>query len=146
MNVAETSTADVLPPTKSRRGQPSMTLIEKVAHWLTETALSGADLETVVRGFCYRLAAAGLPLARVHLSFSMLHPLYRAMGFTWRRTEGLKVEGYRHTEGLTDVFLKSPYYYLLSNQLDHLRRHLIPGEPSEFTIFDDLRKEGMTDY
>jgi adenylate cyclase len=147
MNVAETTEADILPPMKPARGQPSITLIDKVAHWLMETALSGADLETVVRGFCYRLAAAGLPLARIHLSFSMLHPLYRAMGFTWRRTEGLKVESYRHAvQGENDRFLKSPYYHLLSNQLDHLRRRIIPGEPAEFSIFDDLKKEGITDY
>src|SRR2546421_4914118 len=132
MNVAETSKADVLPATKQVRGTPSTTLLDKVALWLTETALSGADLETVVRGFCYRLAAAGLPLARVHLSFSMLHPLYRAMGFTWRRTEGLKVESYRHTAaGESDRFLRSPYFHLLNNQLDHLRRRLVPGEASE---------------
>lgn len=147
MSLAETIDPEIdSPAIKSARGQPSLTLIDKVADWLVTTALSGADLETVVRGFCYRLAATGLPLARIHLSFSMLHPLYRAMGFTWRRTEGLKVEGYRHTQGLGDVFLKSPYFYILNNQLDHMRRHLSPDEPSEFPIFDDLKKEGITDY
>ena len=146
MNIAETAEAASPPVTGMGRGEPSLTLIDKVADWLIATALSGADLETVVRGFCYRLAATGLPLARIHLSFSMLHPLYRAMGFTWRRTEGLQVEGYRHTEGVSDVFLRSPYFHLLNNQLDHLRRRLLPGEPSEFPIFDDLKKEGMTDY
>ena len=60
-------------------------LMDRVADWLMQTALGGADLETLVRGFCDRLAASGLPLARIHLSFSMLHPLFRAMGFTWRR-------------------------------------------------------------
>lgn len=50
-------------------------LIDKVADWLMRTSLSDAPLETIVKGFCERLAAAGLPLMRVHLSFSMLHPL-----------------------------------------------------------------------
>jgi adenylate cyclase len=147
MNVAETKEPNMLlPAVRAVRGEPSLTLVDKVADWLISTALSGADLETVVRGFCYRLAATGLPLVRIHLSFSMLHPLYRAMGFTWRRSEGLKVEGYRHTEGVGDVFLRSPYFHLLNNQLDHLRRRLVAGEPSEFPIFDDLKKEGVTDY
>jgi adenylate cyclase len=146
MTTADTSEAQILPPKRSARGEPSLTLIDKVADWLIATALSGADLETVIRGFCYRLAATGLPLARIHLSFAMLHPLYRAMGFTWRRTEGLKVEGYRHSQGVSDVFLRSPYFHILDNQLDHLRRTLVPGEPSEFPIFDDLKKEGITDY
>ncbi|CAN5240740.1 adenylate/guanylate cyclase domain-containing protein [soil metagenome] len=122
-------------------------LMDRVADWLMQTALAGGDLETLVRGFCNRLAASGLPLARIHLSFSMLHPLFRAMGFTWRRKEGLKVEGYRHVaEGQTDLFKRSPYFYLLENDLDHLRRHLNTGDTGEFSIFEDLRKEGMTDY
>ena len=61
----------------------------KVADWLTQSSLAGDDLETMVRGFCERLAAAGLPLTRVHLSFSMLHPLYDALGFTWLRGRGM---------------------------------------------------------
>jgi adenylate cyclase len=126
----------------------SAILLDKVSDWLMQTALKGADLESVVSGFCERLAAAGLPIARIHLTFSMLHPLYRAMGFTWRRGAGVTAEGYRHaaSEGASDRFLKSPYYHLLNNKLDHLRRRIVPGESPEFPILDDLQNEGMTDY
>lgn len=57
-------------------------LLDRVSNWLQQAALNGETLETVVTGFCERLAASGLPLNRVHLSFSMLHPLYDALGFT----------------------------------------------------------------
>ena len=53
----------------------STILLDRVADWLTQSSLAGTDLEAMVTGFCERLAAAGLPLARVHLTFSMLHPL-----------------------------------------------------------------------
>ncbi|TJW57366.1 MAG: adenylate/guanylate cyclase domain-containing protein, partial [Mesorhizobium sp.] len=100
----------------------STILMDKVADWLTQSALAGDALETLVRGFCERLAAAGLPLKRVHLSFSMLHPLYDALGFTWLRGQGMEVEGFRKQDGVhSDRFLTSPYYHLLSNKLDHLR-------------------------
>ncbi|TGR94652.1 adenylate/guanylate cyclase domain-containing protein, partial [bacterium M00.F.Ca.ET.191.01.1.1] len=96
---------------------------------------------------CERLAAAGLPLKRVHLSFSMLHPLYDALGFTWLRGQGMEVEGFRKKAGVpSDRFLTSPYYHLLSNKLDHLRRRLDPSVPSEFPVFDELRLMGVTDY
>src|SRR4051794_37382202 len=62
------------------RAEISTILMDKVADWLTQSALAGDELETLVKGFCERLAAAGLPLKRVHLSFSMLHPLYDALG------------------------------------------------------------------
>ncbi|NGO52585.1 adenylate/guanylate cyclase domain-containing protein [Allomesorhizobium camelthorni] len=125
----------------------STILMDKVADWLSHSSLVGDDLETMVRGFCERLAAAGLPLARVHLSFSMLHPLYDALGFTWERGTGMHVEGFRKKPGETaERFLRSPYYHLLSNNLDHLRRRIDPEGPSEFPIFDDLKLLGVTDY
>jgi adenylate cyclase len=125
----------------------STILLDKVADWLTHSSLAGDDLETMVRGFCERLAAAGLPLVRVHMTFSMLHPLYDALGFTWERGTGMHVEGFRKKPGETpDRFLRSPYYHLLSNNLDHLRRRIDPDGPSEFPIFDDLKLLGVTDY
>lgn len=125
----------------------STILLDKVADWLTHSSLASEDLETMVRGFCERLAAAGLPLARVHLTFSMLHPLYDALGFTWERGTGMHMEGFRKKPGETpERFLRSPYYHLLSNNLDHLRRRIDPEAPSEFPIFDDLKLLGVTDY
>ncbi|WP_337267164.1 adenylate/guanylate cyclase domain-containing protein [Oryzifoliimicrobium ureilyticus] len=122
-------------------------LLGQVAKWLTQSALVGEDLETIVRGFCERLAAAGLPVCRIHLSFSMLHPLYDALGFTWRRSGGMTIEGYRHVaEDKQELFLQSPYYYLLDHNLQHMRRILTPEAPNEFPIFEDLKKEGVTDY
>jgi adenylate cyclase len=121
--------------------------LDKVAEWLTQSALTGENLEDLVRGFCERIAASGMPLARVHLSFSMLHPLYDALGFTWRRTTGLTVEGYRHTPGeKPERFLQSPYYHLLTNNLQHLRRRIDVDGPLEFPVFDEFRKEKITDY
>ena len=125
----------------------SAVLIDYVADWLMQTALSGASVEELFSGFCERLGAAGLPIVRVHLSFSLLHPLYRAAGFTWNRGVGAKGENYPHANNdLSDIFKKSPYYYLLSNNLQHLRRRLDVAGPSEFPVFDDLKSEGITDY
>jgi adenylate cyclase len=125
----------------------SLILLDRVQDWLTQSSLAGEDLETVVRGLCERLTAAGLPIKRVHLSFSMLHPLYDALGFTWERGGGMTVEKFRTRPGeKPERFLRSPYYYLLSNNLDHLRRRIDPAAPSEFPIFDDLKSMGVTDY
>ena len=101
------------------RANVSESLIERVSVWLQQSALKGTDLETLVHGLCERLAAAGVPLLRVHLSFSMLHPLYDALGFTWIRGKGVEVEGFRPAGSDEEKgrFLKSPYYYLLANGL-----------------------------
>jgi adenylate cyclase len=125
----------------------SIILLDRVADWLTQSSLAGEDLETIVRGLCERLTAAGLPIRRVHLSFSMLHPLYDALGFTWERGGSVSVEKFRtKSSERPERFLKSPYFYLLSNNLDHLRRRIDPNAPSEFPIFDYLKAMGVTDY
>jgi adenylate cyclase len=125
----------------------SATLIAKVADWLMAQALEDTELADLVEGCCVRLAAAGVPLARANFSFSVLHPLYRAMGFTWRRGEGLEVEGYRHLpEGEPDRFLKSPYYYLISNNLGFMRQRLDAAGPQGYPLLDELRASGHTDY
>jgi adenylate cyclase len=125
----------------------SSILLDRVAEWLTNSSLAGDDLENIVRGFCERIAAAGLPIARVHLTFSMLHPLYDALSFTWRRSSGVTIEGYRHSPGQKpERFLQSPYYHLLDNNLQHIRRRLTREGPVEFPVFEDLRKEKITDY
>lgn len=129
------------------RSDVSTILMDKVADWLTHSSLAGDDLETMVRGFCERLAGAGLPIARVHLTFSMLHPLYDALGFTWERGAGMRVEGFRNKPGdRSERFLRSPYFHLLSQDLDHLRRRLDRDGPAEFPIFDELKAAGLTDY
>ena len=126
----------------------SATLIDEVLQWLNQQALNDTGLEAIVRGTCERLAAAGLPLARAYMSFSMLHPLYRAVGYLWERGKDFSVEKHRHVRGgEADRFLKSPFYHLVKNDLPHLRRRIHPsGGPAEFPIFDELREQGITDY
>ena len=89
----------------------SRALIDRADDWLMNQALRDAELEVVVRGCCERLHSAGVPIARVQLSFSMLHPLYQAVGYTWRRGQGLQVDAYRHTPNREkpERFLQSPY-------------------------------------
>ena len=129
-------------------GVASRALVERTAKWLMAQALKDTDLKSIVRGCCERLHGAGVPIARVQFSFSMLHPLYRGIGYAWQREQGLQVDAFRHPpEGMQpERFLKSPYYHLMKHGLDHLRRRLDNGGTAEFPVFDDLRKEGLTDY
>jgi adenylate cyclase len=78
----------------------------------------------------------------------MLHPLYRAVGYSWRRGEGLQVDAYRHqpNDGESARFYRSPYYHLMRHRLAYLRRRIDLGDTPEFPILEDLRQQGFTDY
>ncbi|MEZ5783129.1 MAG: adenylate/guanylate cyclase domain-containing protein [Rhizobiaceae bacterium] len=128
-------------------GEISSILIDQVADWLKKVAISGEPLEVIIQGFCESIAASGVPVARIQLSFSMLHPLYDALSFTWHRGAGVEIEGHSKKNGLPpERFLQSPYFHIISNNLQHFRRRIEPTGPVEFPIFEELRAEGMTDY
>jgi adenylate cyclase len=126
----------------------STILIDEVVRWLNQQALQDANLEDIARGTCERLAAAGLPIVRANMSFSMLHPLYRAVGYLWERDRGFSVEKHRHVrDGEVDRFIKSPFYHLVKNDLTYLRRRIDRSEAQpEFPIFEEFREQGITDY
>jgi adenylate cyclase len=115
----------------------STILVDEVVRWLNQQALTDASLANIARGTCDRLAAAGLPLARVNMSFSMLHPLYRAVGYLWERNKEFSVEKHRHVrDGEIDRFIKSPFYHLVKNGLPYIRRRIEKSDAApEFPIF-----------
>lgn len=126
----------------------SETLIDELAAWLKQSALHGEDLETLCTGTFERLSAAGMPLLRAHVGFSVLHPLYDALSFVWKRGQGVVVEGHqRKPEGhLVARYEQSPFYYMLKNGLGHLRRRLSPETAHEFPVFADITSAGGRDY
>ncbi|MGB7269759.1 MAG: adenylate/guanylate cyclase domain-containing protein [Albidovulum sp.] len=130
------------------RQEISRTLIDGISTWLRQSALNGSDLETITCGICERLSAIGIPLARVHVTFSMLHPLYTALGFTWLRGQPVEIEGYNldTKKAPPERYLSSPYYQLVSKNLSHLRRRISPTAPPEFPVFEDIKHLGITDY
>src|SRR5215468_2005048 len=51
--------------------------------WLIEAGTRDIATETLFDGFCARLSAAGVPIARGFLSVAGLHPVRRAYSLTW---------------------------------------------------------------
>jgi adenylate cyclase len=123
-------------------------LVDRLVEWVIAQALSGAEVDAIVMGCCNRLHAIGVPLARGFFSFSVLHPLHRAVGITWHHGEGTRVDDYPHTpQGVTDNYRKSPFFYMRERGLDVLRCRLdLDRARYDFNIFSDLAREGLTDY
>ena len=127
---------------------PDPELIEDTSEWLMDQALKDHDIHTMIEGCCNRLVAAGIPILRAFFGFSMIHPLYRAVGYTWMRGEGVTVNKYLHQpdgsqpEGWTN----SPFGRMSQDQVNWLRRPINRDTISEFPIFPDLLKVGAVDY
>ena len=57
----------------------------EVGAWVTAAGLAGATEPDLLRGFCERAVAAGLPLARAVVLIDTLHPVHEGRVFRWRR-------------------------------------------------------------
>ncbi|MHA1569511.1 MAG: hypothetical protein ACTSXZ_08575, partial [Alphaproteobacteria bacterium] len=120
-------------------------LIDGVADWLMGQALAETEFEPLFEGCCERLLAAGVPLWRAHATFRILHPLYEAMGLTWRRSQGVEIFRYPHraVAEFPEAFKANPLHHLIQTQLPSLRRRLTgPEALVDFPLLADLRDQG----
>jgi adenylate cyclase len=128
----------------------SGTLIDDIASWLMASTLGSTPFEEIFSGCCERLFATGLPLARAHIAYRILHPLYGAMSHTWTRGVGLQVEGHSHIEdnqSAPEDWLRSPFFHIIEHRLPFLRRRLTgPDALIDFPVLEDLREGGASDY
>jgi adenylate cyclase len=123
-----------------------------IAKWITEAGLTGLTELELLHGFCDRLVASGLPVARVNIVIDTLHPIHEGRVFRWRRDDQDSLDpiveyGRTNVEGqAADNWRRSTYYHLLLSGEDFLRRRIGPGHIEDFSVLKDLRAEGQTDY
>ena len=124
----------------------------EIGAWVTAAGLVGSAEPDLLRGFCERAAAAGLPLARALVLIDTLHPIHEGRVFHWRRDpapdERMVVEYGRTSDGSEHAasWRRSPFYHLLETGGLALRRRLARGDPADFPILEKLRAQGQTDY
>jgi adenylate cyclase len=123
-----------------------------IAKWVTEAGLTGMTELELLQGFCSRLVAGSLPVARVNIVIDTLHPIHEGRVFRWRRDNQGNLDpvieyGRTNVEGEAAAnWRRSTYYHLLMSGEDFLRRRIGPGHIEDFSVLADLRTEGQTDY
>ena len=124
-------------------------VVQEILAWMVSVGLEEVDEAELVRGYCERLVAAGVPLWRVSTGADTLHPLVEAQGHRWRAGERVREEVYArdnppHRE---EEWLLSPWHFMIENDQEELRRRIAYGEgTNEFPMLAALAKEGGTDY
>ena len=129
-------------------GQASDRLLA-IAAWTTEAGLSGLAEGELLRGFCERAVAAGLPLARATFGIDTLHPELEARIFYWRRDAERPISAdYVPADRVNarDLWLGSPFYRLLQSGERRLRLKPAETPRGEFPFIDECRDDGITDY
>jgi len=124
--------------------------IDRLADWLVRRGLAGGDETDLLRALCEKCNEAGLPVSRALTFIDTLHPVHEGTIFRWR-DDGIEEEPSRRygrsDEGeAAESWQRSPFYHLLQNGGEELRRRIGFGEPADFPIIQEVKDLGYTDY
>jgi adenylate cyclase len=124
--------------------------IHRITSWLVARGLAGALETDLMQGFCTECRREGLQLSRAMAFIDTLHPVHEGRAFRWRNDgheESPFVEYGRTNEGEAAArWQRTPFYRLVTTGESELRRRLARGEPADFTVIEELKAAGQTDY
>lgn len=124
--------------------------INRIIDWLVRRGLAGVEESRLVSEFSIRCNAAGLNISRALAFIDTLHPVHEGRIFRWRddSNEEKPVAEYgRSDQGeAAESWQRSPFYHLLQTGEEELRRRIGFGEPAGFSIIQEMKDLGHTDY
>jgi len=120
--------------------------IQLVVEWLVDGARSGAKSEDVLAELCGRMVECGVPLWRVAVFVTTLHPDVLGRRFLWQADSGVTTSEALFALTETDDFQVSPFATVYATKAP-LRRRLADRDcPRDFAVLRDLDAAGATDY
>jgi len=119
--------------------------ITTITDWLTDGARSTPAPSDMMKECCERLIAAGLPLWRVGVFLRTLHPEIFGRNFIWRPGEEVAIGSVDFDIQESPEFKRSPLAIVFLEAAEVRCRLDDPGN-NTFPFFDDLRREGVTEY
>jgi adenylate cyclase len=123
-----------------------MSDIREVMEWLAGGALSGPESADVLAQLCQRLLDAGIPLWRVAVFVTTLHPDVMGRRFLWQAESGVTTSNALHSLVEKDDYRKSPFTTVFATRKPLRCRFADVAGPLDFEVLQDLRAQGATDY
>jgi adenylate cyclase len=119
--------------------------IRAAQEWVLQYGLEGGDVAELLTGSSKRLAEAGLPIWRTHLSFPTLDPAKRSENIVWLRGAGSTRETLSHEE-FEGAFQRSPFPEMLRTGRSLGRWRLDqPGAVEGYPVMEAMQRAGGTD-
>jgi adenylate cyclase len=120
--------------------------IRTVINWLADGARSAQLSEDVLDELCRGMVEAGIPLWRMAVFVTTLHPDLMGRAFRWWSESGVQVSEAQYDVLETDDYLKSPVVAVYGTRRLLRRKLADPDCPIDFAVLNEFRAEGATDY
>ena len=117
----------------------------KILDWLVTETRHERFIDNILVEMCQRLLDAGVPVGRATLHFRIHHPQWIGARILWRTgISEAEIQTFEYGVEETEQYLNSPLYEINSGA-SVVRQRL--GEPgSRYSLYDELRADGYTDY
>src|SRR5258708_15164093 len=127
--------------------RPTHDSLDAIAEWLVGPARRIATGVRAFDEFAWRMLAAGLPLLRVTLHASTLHPQYLGASFLWFRSTGQTFLTLIAHEMIDRIrYEDNPVRRVVTGGETLRRRIDVADAALDFPILHDLKAQGATDY
>jgi len=120
--------------------------LQSVVDWLTDGAQSALEVDRFTVETCERIVACGIPLWRVGVFVSTLHPTVSGRGFIWRLESGMTATAAPYGVDQSDDYLSSPIAAVYNTGKEVRRRLNGADEAGNSPFLVAMREEGVTDY
>ena len=105
----------------------------------------------LLRMFCEKCGAAGLPVNRALMFMDTLHPVHEGRIFFWRNDGGedagpVRDYGPSNQGEVAAAWQRSPFFHLVQTGGEELRRRIGFGESPDYLIIQEMKDAGHTDY
>ena len=119
--------------------------------WIVHRGLDGVDEAQLLREFCEKCREAGLMLSRALSFIDTLHPVHEGRIYRWRddSVEEEAATDYARTDQggpAAESWQRSPFFHLLQTGGDELRRRIGFGDAIDFSVVQEMKDAGYTDY
>jgi adenylate cyclase len=116
-----------------------------VIDWLIDGAPSDARSEDVLATLCQRLVSCGMPLWRVAVFVTTLHPDVMGRRFLWTAETGVTTSEALFDVVETDEYRGSPFAIVYDSREPVRHRFAVDGCP-DIAMLRELEADGATDY
>ena len=118
----------------------------RLMNWLVRQGLEGLPENDLLRGFCERCRAEGLPLSRGLVVIDTLHPSFEGRGFRWNDKQTNESEVFEYgssAEGdAAQAWRRSTFFHMLEHGHEELLIDLAECDKYNFPMANELAAKG----
>ncbi len=123
-------------------------LFDNITNWLLGQALGDDDISVTLGGLAMRLKDGGIPIARIGMGRSLLHPVIGLIDMQWNSDTGhVQFQTVPRKALSFETFEGSPFGDIALGKVEYIIADLKdPDEVKRYAIFEKLANEGVTSY